>query len=124
MTLKQCEEAAETIKTKLVKAGYELKKTEEGIIFINSIDKEVNCNEYNYIHPEHNTRVLVQYCKETSETNKYELTAMAYFTNSDLRVGFKVKEEDLESGLKKGIDRFISTCNRIIEEIRNLIQNQ
>ena len=28
MTLKQCEAAAETIKAKLVRAGYELKKTE------------------------------------------------------------------------------------------------
>lgn len=122
MTLKQCEAAAETIKNKLVKANYELKKTENNKISINSIDKEVSCNECNYIHPEHNTRVLVQYCRETSETNKYELTAMAYFTNTDMCVGLGIKEKDLENGFKKGVDRFISRCNEVVEEVRKSIQ--
>lgn len=122
MTLKQCEAAAETIKNKLVKANYELKKTENNKISINSIDKEVSCNEYNYIHPEHNTRVLVQYCRETSETNKYEFTVMAYFTNTDMCVGLRIKEKDLENGFKKGVDRFISRCNEVVEEVRKSIQ--
>ena len=122
MTLKQCEAAAETIKTKLVKAGYELKKTENNKVFINAIDKEVNCNEYNYIHPEHNTRVLVQYCRETSETNKYEFAVMAYFTGTNMNVGLRIKEKDLENGFKKGINRFISKCNETVEEVRKSIQ--
>lgn len=115
MTLKQCEEAAETIKAKLVKAGYELKKTEENRIAVNLINREVSCNDYTYIHPEHSTKILVQYCKETSGSDKYELTVMAYFTGTDTRVGFRIKEKDLENGFKKGVDRYISECKRIVE---------
>jgi hypothetical protein len=116
MTLKQCEEAAEIIKNKLVKAGYELKKTEEGTVVINWRDKEASCNKYNYIHPEHGTRILVQYCKETSGSSKYEFITMAYFKNTTISCGLRIREEDLESGFKREIDRYISKCNEIVED--------
>lgn len=115
MTLKQCEEGTEIIKAKLINAGYELKKTEEGTVFINSIDKEVSCNEYNYIHPEHGTRILIQYCKETSGSSKYEFISMAYFKNTTINVGLRIREEDLENGFKRGINRYISKCKEIAE---------
>jgi len=116
MTLKQCEESAEIIKAKLVKAGYELKKTEEGTVVINWRDKEASCNKYNYIHPEHGTRILVQYCKETSGSSKYEFITMAYFKNTTISCGLRIREEDLESGFKREIDRYISKCNEIVED--------
>jgi hypothetical protein len=115
MTLKQCEEGTEIIKAKLVKAGYELKKTEEGTVVINWRDKEASCNKYNYIHPEHGTRILVQYCKETSGSSKYEFITMAYFKNTDTKVGLRIREEDLESSFKRGINRYISKCKEIAE---------
>lgn len=115
MTLKQCEEGTEIIKAKLVKAGYELKKTEEGTVFINAINREVSCNEYNYIHPEHGTRILIQYCKETSNLVQYQLITMAYFKNTHITLGLRIKEKDLENSLKKGINRYISKCKEIVE---------
>lgn len=116
MTLKQCEESAEIIKAKLVKAGYELKKTEEGTVVINWRDKEASCNKYNYIHPEHGTRILIQYCEETSGSSKYEFITMAYFKNTTISCGLRIREEDLENGFKRGINRYISKCNEIVED--------
>ena len=115
MTLKQCEEGTEIIKAKLVKAGYELKKTEEGVVLTNLRDKEVSCNEYNYIHPEHGTRILVRYCKETLDSDKYEFISMAYFKNATINVGLRIREEDLENGFKRDINRYISKCKEIAE---------
>lgn len=121
MTLKQCKAAAEIIKGELIKAGYELNKTEENRTSINAVNKEINCNKYNYIHPEHKTRIYIQYCGEILETDKYELIAIAHPANTEMRIGIKVREKDLEGGLKKSVNRFISTCNRIIEQVRKTI---